>query len=157
MLKLRNLTVFPNMQIADSTSLLVRSWRALAVDRTELRYWCLAPVGEPAAQRAWRLRQFEDFFNVSGMATPDDTVLYEDMQRGLAGDSREHGMGWLQGHTRGISDLRPGADEAAQSLGLQPEACMQGLFDTQTETAFIPVYREWARLMQAGAERDGKV
>ena len=33
---------------------------------------------------------------------------------------------------------------------------MQGLFDSQTETAFMPVYREWARLMQAGAERDGK-
>ena len=82
--------------------------------------------------------------------SPTDTVLYEDMQRGLAGDSTEHGMGWLQGHARGISDLRPGADEAAQSLGLQPEACMQGLFDTQTETAFMPVYREWARLMRAG-------
>jgi len=52
MLKLRNIVVFPNMQIADSTSLLLRTFRPLAVNKTEMRVYCMAPVGEPPAQRA---------------------------------------------------------------------------------------------------------
>jgi len=43
MLKLRNLVVFPNMQIADSTSLLLRTFRPLAVNKTEMRVYCMAP------------------------------------------------------------------------------------------------------------------
>ncbi len=80
MLKLRNITVFPNMQIADATSLLLRTFRPLAHNRTEMRVFCMAPIGEEPEVRAFRLRQFEDFFNVSGFATPDDTTVYEDCQ-----------------------------------------------------------------------------
>ena len=146
MLKGRNTTIFPNMQIADMTSLLVRTSRPLAVDRTELRYWCLAPAGEPAAQRAWRLRQFEDFFNVSGLATPDDTVLYEDAQAGFAARQNP----WLQGYMRGIGALKEGPDDVADSLGIRPRYSLKGKFPLQAETPFHPLYREWARLMQTG-------
>ena len=146
MLKMRNMSVFPNMQIADSTSLLLRTFRPLAVDRTEMRYWCLAPVGEPPVQRAWRLRQFEDFFNVSGFATPDDTVTYETCQAGFAASRNA----WLQGHCRGLAALQPGPSELARSLGFDPVATVQGSFLVQSEMAFQPVYREWARLMEAG-------
>lgn len=146
MLKGRNTTIFPNMQIADMTSLLLRTVRPLAVDRTELRYWCLAPVGEAPDRRAWRLRQFEDFFNVSGLATPDDTVLYEDAQAGLAARR----IGRLQGYSRGIGILKKGPDAVAQTLGIQPQYSMQGRFEVQAETPFHPLYREWARLMDTG-------
>lgn len=147
MLRGRNTTVFPHMQLADGTSLLVRTSRPLAVDRTELRYWCLAPVGEPVAQRAWRLRQFEDFFNVSGLATPDDTVVYEDAQAGYAVGGR---LGWLQGYMRGIEGLKSGPDEVADTLGIKPKHSMLGRYDVQSETPFHPMYREWARLMDTG-------
>jgi len=146
MLKGRNTTVFPNMQIADMTSLLIRTARPLAVDRTELRYWCLAPVGEPVAQRAWRLRQFEDFFNVSGMATPDDTVVYEDIQAGMAAKQSP----WLQGYMRGIGKLKRGPDDVADVLGIKPALSMKGIFENQAETPYHPLYREWSRLLEAG-------
>ena len=146
MLKMRNMSVFPNMQIADSTSLLLRTFRPLSVDRTEMRYWCMAPVGEPPAQRAWRLRQFEDFFNVSGLATPDDTVTYETCQAGFAANQ----LDWLQGHCRGLAAIEQGPNDIAKSLGFNPVASLKGGFAVQSESAFQPVYREWARLMQAG-------
>ena len=102
MLKPRNLVVFPNMQIADATALLLRTFCPLAPDRTEMRVRCLAPIGEPPEQRAWRLRQFEDFFNASGFATPDDTTVYEDCQTGYAARPLE----WLQGYARGMATVK---------------------------------------------------
>jgi benzoate/toluate 1,2-dioxygenase alpha subunit len=146
MLKLRNTVIFPNMQIADSTSLLLRVFRPLAVDKTEMRVFCLAPIGEAPEVRAWRLRQFEDFFNVSGFATPDDTVVYEDSQIGFQASPLE----WLQGHARGMGAVQQGASELATQLGIAPAQSLQGQFDMQAEACFHAPYREWARLMQAG-------
>ena len=146
MLKLRNLVVFPNFQIADSTSLILRTFRPLAVDRTEMRVRCLAPIGEPPEQRAWRLRQFEDFFNASGFATPDDTVVYEDCQAGYAAQPLQ----WLQGYARGMATVEPGASPLARSLGIEPVSSLQGGFRVQNEAIFHPMYREWARLIERG-------
>jgi len=146
MLKLRNLVVFPNLQIADSTSLILRTFRPLAVDRTEMRVRCLAPIGEPPEQRAWRLRQFEDFFNASGFATPDDTVTYEDCQVGYAAQPLQ----WLQGYARGMATVEPGASPLARSLGIDPVSSLQGGFRVQNEAIFHPMYREWTRLIERG-------
>ena len=151
MLKLRNLTVFPSVQIADSTSLNVRTFRPLAVDRTEVRYYCLAPIGEAPEVRAWRLRQFEDFFNVSGLATPDDAVMYEDMQVGL--DVRQ--IGWMQGYARGLGVLEQGPSERARQIGVNPLSHVEGSFDLQAETWAPAMYREWARLLEAGLSGRG--
>ena len=82
MLKMRQTSIFPNMQINDGSAMILRVIRPLAVDLTEMTGYVLAPIGERADLRAWRLRQFEDFFNPAGFATPDDTVTYEDAQRG---------------------------------------------------------------------------
>lgn len=146
MLKLRNVTVFPNMQIADSTSLILRTFRPLSVNRTEMRVCCMAPIGEAPELRAWRLRQFEDFFNASGFATPDDTVIYEECQRGYA--ARQ--LGYLQGCSRGLAALVQGKNEEAGALGFEPETSLKGSFRLQSETCFHSAYREWARLMRAG-------
>lgn len=146
--KMRNATVFPNMQIADSTSLLLRTFRPISVDRTEMRVHCLAPIGESIERRAWRLRQFEDFFNPSGLATPDDTVVYEDCQRAL----KSQPLGWLQGYERGMDAITAGSDAMAQSAGLSTVSCVAGTFEMQNEVCFHPPHREWARLMAAGIE-----
>jgi hypothetical protein len=106
----------------------------------------LAPIGEPANQRAWRLRQFEDFFNVSGLATPDDTVTYETCQSGFESSK----LDWLQGHARGMMSVQEGASETAKVLGFSPKASLDGGFMVQSETSFHPLYREWARMMKAG-------
>jgi benzoate/toluate 1,2-dioxygenase subunit alpha len=146
MLRARNIQIFPNMQIADAMTLMLRTFRPLAVDRTEMRSYCLAPIGEKPELRAWRLRQFEDFFNPTGLATPDDTVVYEDCQRGMGA----HGMTWLQGYARGTGALEPGANDPARRLGIAPAASAIGTFETGPETQFHPAYREWRRLMAAG-------
>jgi benzoate/toluate 1,2-dioxygenase subunit alpha len=146
MLRARNIQIFPNMQIADAMTLMLRTFRPLAVDRTEMRSYCLAPLGEKPELRAWRLRQFEDFFNPTGLATPDDTVVYEDCQRGMGAE----GMNFLQGYARGTTALAPGANEPARRLGIAPEASAVGTFETGPETQFHPAYREWRRLMEAG-------
>lgn len=148
MLKNRNLQVFPNLQIAETAALMLRTYRPLAVDLTEMRSYCLAPIGESEEARAWRLRQYEDFFNPSGMATPDDTVTYEDCQAGF----RAPGHNWLQGYQRGMSGEKTGADDLARSLGLRPTASAAGSFETGLETGLHGPYREWRRLMTAGAQ-----
>jgi benzoate/toluate 1,2-dioxygenase subunit alpha len=146
MLKSKNTVIFPTLQIADGTSLLLRTFRPLAVDRTEMRVYCLAPIGESRELRAWRLRQFEDFFNPSGMATPDDNVIYEDCQLGYGAQP----LSWLQGFERGTTALKPGANAAADAMGMRPVASLAGHFDIQNEVCYHPAYREWARLIRAG-------
>ena len=99
MFNMRNLTIFPNLQIAENASSQLRVIRPIAAGRTEMRTWCIAPVGESAEARRQRIRQYEDFFNPSGMATPDDTVSYENCQRGHASRVEP----WLQGYARGMT------------------------------------------------------
>lgn len=144
MLKLRNITVFPNMQIADATSLLLRTFRPIAPNKTEMRVYCMAPIGEDAEVRAFRLRQFEDFFNVSGFATPDDTTVYEDCQIGFAAGRG----GWMQGYQRGMTATVKGPSESARAIGLNPEFSVEGPWAIQNETCFHPTFRQWARMMK---------
>jgi len=146
MIKARNVHVFPNMQLADSISLMLRTFRPVSVDRTEMRSFCLAPIGEDPERRAWRLRQFEDFFNPGGMATPDDTVVYEECQRGLSARP----MAFLQGYSRGLAALQGSGDPVAAALDIQPQASARGPFEMFNEVAFHAPYREWARLLEAG-------
>lgn len=146
MLKNRNLTVFPNMQIAEGVTLMLRTFRPIAVDKTEMRSYCLAPIGEAPALRAWRLRQFEDFFNPGGLATPDDTAVYEACQQGFNAD----GLDGLQGYSRGLAHLQAGANHVARELGIAPAESATGIFETHSEACLHAQYREWARLMDAG-------
>ena len=45
----------------------------------------LRPKGESAENRRVRIRQYEDFFNVSGMGTPDDIEEFRACQEGYSG------------------------------------------------------------------------
>jgi phenylpropionate dioxygenase-like ring-hydroxylating dioxygenase large terminal subunit len=147
MLKLRNTSFFPGMQISEVNALMLRTFRPVSVDLTEMRSWCIGLVGESAELRALRLRQFEDFFNPSGLATPDDTVIYEEIQSGFG----SHSVDWLQGCDRGIPGLVDGPDEAARALGITPAQSAPDPKRFNTEVSFHANYREWARLMEAGA------
>jgi benzoate/toluate 1,2-dioxygenase alpha subunit len=143
MLKPRNLLLFPNMQIADQTTLLIRTFRPVAVGLTEMRVHCLAPIGEAPERRAARLRQFEDFFNPTGLATPDDTTCFESLQRGYAAEP----LGYLQGYFRGMELVEQGANDTAREVGIHPTESLRGPFATNCETTLHAPYREWARLM----------
>ncbi|MDF1817111.1 MAG: Rieske 2Fe-2S domain-containing protein [Immundisolibacteraceae bacterium] len=83
--RLRNLLLYPNVFIMDQTSSQIRVFRPISVDETEVTIYGIAPKGESAEARAHRIRQWEDFFNVSGMATPDDITEFKQSQISYTG------------------------------------------------------------------------
>lgn len=143
MLNFRNLVLFPNVQLADSESLILRVIRPISVDKTEMRLFSLAPIGEPAESRSLRIRQHEDFFNVSGLATPDDTAIYEECQAGL----NATGAGYQRGYDRGATLIGQGPDAAMREIGVAADWSLTGPFKLQSEMQYQPIYREWKRLM----------
>lgn len=144
MFNMRNLTIFPNLQIAENASSQLRVIRPLSAERTEMRTWCIAPKGESAAARRQRIRQYEDFFNPSGMATPDDTTSYENCQRGYASRVEP----WLQGYARGMSASRQGGNLFSDKIGMKPERSVLADAQLCDETLYHAYYREWLRRMQ---------
>ena len=77
----RNLCLYPNVYIMDQFSSQIRALPADPVDKTEVTIYCIAPKGESAEARTARIRQYEDFFNASGMATPDDLEEFRSCQK----------------------------------------------------------------------------
>jgi benzoate/toluate 1,2-dioxygenase alpha subunit len=146
MLKQRNAVMFPNLQIADQIVPQLRVFRPISVDRTELRSFVLAPVGEPAQQRTARLRQFEDFINPCGFATPDDVAMFNECQGNYTGSGPE----WLQAYGRGVSALAAGSAGLDSELGIRPIGATRGRFEMQPETGTHAMFREWARLLEKG-------
>lgn len=67
----------------DQISSQLRIIRPIAWNKTEINSFCLGVKGESDADRENRIRQFEDFFNVSGLGTPDDLVEFREAQRGF--------------------------------------------------------------------------
>lgn len=148
MLRQRNLTIFPNLQIVDIQSMQLRVWQPLAVNRTRMHSWCLAPIGENDEARRYRIRQYEEFFNPSGLATSDDNVMYAWCQDGYGAGSA--GRMRTQGHLRGMhgGPARP-RDHAAE-LGLTGARGAYGPATFGDETCIQAGYREWMRLLSAG-------
>jgi benzoate/toluate 1,2-dioxygenase subunit alpha len=136
---------FPNLQIIDITSLQLRTWRPLAPDRTEMSSHCMAPIGESAEARRLRIRQYEDFFNPSGLATSDDNVMYEYCQSGYDAEAD----GWTQGYVRGLANGHGSnrTRDMAEALGISPAAATYGSLSFGDETCFHAGYREWQRLI----------
>lgn len=149
MFNMRNLTIFPNLQIAENASSQLRVIRPLAAGKTQMRTWCIAPIGESAAARTQRIRQYEDFFNPSGMATPDDTVSYENCQRGFASRVEP----WLQGYARGMTASQAGGNAWSDRIGLEPARNVLGSSQLCDETLYHSYYREWARRMTGAPPR----
>lgn len=143
MFNMRNLTIFPNLQLAENASSQMRVIRPLAPNLTEMQTWCLAPRGESPSARALRIRQYEDFFNPTGMATPDDTVCYEEAQLGMA----EHDRPWLQGHARGLSASVEGGNEYSEMIDIKPARSVLADAQLCDESLFVSYYRAWATRM----------
>jgi benzoate/toluate 1,2-dioxygenase alpha subunit/2,4,5-trichlorophenoxyacetic acid oxygenase 1 len=149
MLRQRNLTIFPNLQVIDILSSQVRTWRPLAANKTEMVSHCLAPAGEPAAVRAVRIRNYEDFFNPTGLASSDDNVMYEFCQSGYEAEQ----AGYTQGYLRGMGNAEQGNSPHASELGVVPREWSYGSVAFGGETNFHPGYREWKRLLERAAAK----
>ena len=149
MLYMRNMTVFPNLQLSENIAPQLRILRPLSVGLTEMTAYCVGPKGETKDARRRRIRHYEEFFNPSGLATPDDVATYQDCQAGFEG----HAIEWQQGYARGMAVLKQGADEHAKELGIEPLSSMYGPFRIGDETCHQSAYREWKRLILRGLER----
>jgi len=136
----RNLCLYQNVYLMDQFSSQIRMYRPLAVDKTEVTIYCIAPRGESAAARAQRIRQYEDFFNASGMATPDDLEEFRSCQIGYLGKAAR----WND-LCRGASHWIEGADEGAKVIGLQP--LLSGV-RTEDDGLFAVQHRYWMETLQ---------
>ncbi len=143
----RNLLVYPNVQLMEQASSQIRVFRPISYNRTEVKIYCIAPRDETPSMRERRLRQYEDFFNATGMATPDDLMEFEQCQRGFEGKHVQ----WQQGYDRGMADMVDGGDELAQELGIAPYSSGP---DATHETLYHGQYRQWSKMLGAGLKRD---
>ena len=143
---LRNLCLYPNVFLMDQFSSQIRVFRPISVNRTEVTIYCIAPKGESQKARTHRIRQYEDFFNASGMATPDDTEEFRATQRGYAGAAHAK---WND-ICRGAAQWIHGPDEDARALGVNP--ILSGA-RTEDEGLFVIQHKQWSeRMAQAIAK-----
>jgi benzoate/toluate 1,2-dioxygenase alpha subunit len=138
--RLRNLLIYPNVFLMDQASTQIRMFRPLSVSKTEVTIHCFAPKGETTAARAHRVRQYEDFFNASGMATPDDLTEFRETQKGCTGHSA---MNWSD-LSRGVTHEVDGPDDYASPLHLSP---VRSGLKIEDEEIFVAQHKRWAELM----------
>ena len=136
----RNLCLYPNVYLMDQFSSQIRTYRPIAVDKTEVTIYCIAPKGEAPEARARRIRQYEDFFNASrhGHAgRPRGVPLLPDRLHGRAA------------HWNDLSPRRAhwidGPDEGAAAIGLKP--LLSGA-KTEDEGLFAVQHRYWMDTMR---------
>lgn len=143
----RNLALYPNVFLMDQFSTQIRVVRPISVDRTEVTIYCFAPRGESADLRAARIRQYEDFFNVSGMGTPDDLEEFRSCQSAYGG-AGELWNDLSRGATRWIA----GPDENAKAMGMNPLLSSER---SEDEGLFVRQHEYWMQAMLKAIEHEG--
>lgn len=143
--RLRNLNIYPSLFFMDQISSQLRIIRPVGWNKTEVISLCLGVKGESDADRENRIRQFEDFFNVSGMGTPDDLVEFREQQRGFEARATQ----WND-ISRGYQNWEYGETHNSQVLGIKPvitgaEFTHEGLYVNQHGT--------WQRMLLEGLEK----
>jgi len=138
--RLRNLMLMPNVFIMDQMSTQIRVFRPLSVDRTEVITYCVASKGESAKARESRLRQYEDFFNASGMATPDDLAEFRNCQIGFQAKAVP-----FSDISRGQVRWERGVNALGQEIGIQARMSSTNVSD---EGIYVSILEEWSRRMQ---------
>ena len=129
--RLRNLNIYPSLFFMDQISSQLRIIRPQAWNKTEILSQCIGVRGESDKDRENRIRQFEDFFNVSGMGTPDDLTEFREAQRGFQGRVEK----WND-ISRGCDKWVEGSTPNAETLGINPvltgaELTHEGLYANQ--------------------------
>ncbi|MFK4448679.1 phenylpropionate dioxygenase-like ring-hydroxylating dioxygenase large terminal subunit [Caballeronia udeis] len=145
----RNLCIYPNLYVMDQVSTQIRVIKPLSVDKTEVTIYCFGPRDESDIDRRTRIRQYEDFFNVSGMGTPDDLEEFRACQSGFSG----HAAAWND-LSRGASRWVPGADDNARNLGFEP--VLSGI-RIEDEGLFVQQHKHWVETMLRGIDLEPRV
>lgn len=144
--RIRNLQLFPNVFLMDQTSTQIRIIQPIAVDETEVTTYCIAPVGESDEARALRIRQYEDFFNASGMATPDDLTEFNNCQVGFgAGEGRMNDM------SRGSTRWEEGSGKFGKVLDVDAVLSSPAVAD---EGLYVAIHNEWIARMNVAIDQE---
>lgn len=142
----RNLALYPNVYLMDQFSTQIRVVRPISVDKSEVTIYCMAPKNEPAADRALRIRQYEDFFNVTGMGTPDDLEEFRSCQESYLAKA----MPWND-VSRGAEHWVYGPDEHATAMGINPK--LSGI-RTEDEGLFLMQHQYWAETLKEALTKE---
>ena len=142
----RNLALYPNVFLMDQFSTQIRVVRPISVGQSEVTIYCFAPKGESAELRATRIRQYEDFFNVSGMGTPDDLEEFRTCQAAYEGA----GTLWND-LSRGAKRWIDGADDNARAMGMKPKLSSER---SEDEGLFVRQHEFWAETILAALDRE---
>jgi benzoate/toluate 1,2-dioxygenase alpha subunit len=147
--RLRNLLLYPSVFLMDQQSSQIRVIQPISVDRTKVTVFGVAPTGETPAERTQRIRYYEDFFNASGMATPDDLSEFNASQIGFQGRALSE-----SDFSRGATHQISGPNQYARDLGINPRSSGAWIGD---EGIFIGQYEYWLELLTRGLARDEHV
>ena len=142
----RNLALYPNVFLMDQFSTQIRVVRPISVNQSEVTIYCFAPKGESAELRATRIRQYEDFFNVSGMGTPDDLEEFRTCQATYQGAG-----GLWNDLSRGATRWIDGPDDNARAMGMNPLLSSER---SEDEGLFVRQHEYWAATMIAAIDRE---
>nr|MBP6553533.1 anthranilate 1,2-dioxygenase large subunit [Vitreoscilla sp.] len=143
--KLRNLNLYPSLFFMDQISSQLRIVRPVAWNKTEVISQCIGVKGESTEARRNRIRQFEDFFNVSGLGTPDDLVEFREQQKGFQA-RLEHWSDISRGHQNWCYE----ATRNSEILNIHPvitgrEITHEGLYVNQ--------HGQWQQLLLQGLKK----
>jgi len=143
--RLRNLNIYPSLFFMDQISSQLRVIRPIAWNKTEIHSYCIGVKGESDKDRESRIRQFEDFFNVSGMGTPDDLVEFREAQRGF--EARlERWSDISRGHDKWIE----GESANSRAIGIRP--VLTGTEFTQ-EGLYVNQHGAWQKFLLKGIDK----
>lgn len=142
----RNLCLYPNVFLMDQFSTQIRVVRPISVDKTEVSIFCFAPKGESAESRAIRIRQYEDFFNVSGMGTSDDLEEFRACQAGYASTTSM----WND-MSRGAPLWVRGPDANAKGMGVNPLISGER---SEDEGLFVVQHEYWMQVMRDALHKE---
>ena len=143
----RNLCLYPNVYIMDQFSTQIRRLEPKGVDKTEVTIYCIAPKGESAEARAARIRQYEDFFNATGMATPDDLEEFRSCQKTYQASA----FPWND-MTRGQQQQSAGPNDKAKELGMN-EVLSSGA-RTEDEGLYPVQHGYWEQVMEKALDHE---
>jgi len=124
----------------------IRVARPISVDKTEISIFCFGPKGESDEDRRLRIRQYEDFFNVSGMGTADDLEEFRACQAGYAGST----VRWND-MSRGAPLWKQGPDENARRMGMNPKLSGER---SEDEGLFVCQHHYWTEQMRKAVDRE---
>jgi len=143
--RLRNLLLYPSVFLMDQQSSQIRVIQPISVNKTRVTVYGIGPVGETGEERRKRIRYYEDFFNASGMATPDDLSEFDSSQIGFRARSIPQ-----SDFSRGAAHQVSGPNQEAINLGINPLSSGSWIGD---EGIYLGQYVYWRELLLRGMER----